>query len=128
MSKDNVILVQEIYRAFAERRFPAEYLADEFVWETAPDIPGAGTHEGHAAVRAYFRDWVGGWHRVESNVEQLIDRGDEVVALIHGRYLLTPDGEPFEAHFAHIWTLRDGKALHARATSGRTAEELGFEL
>jgi ketosteroid isomerase-like protein len=128
MSEDNVILVQEIYRAFAERRFPAEYLAEEFVWETAPDIPGAGAHEGHTAVRAYFRDWVGGWHQVESNLEQLIDRGDQVIALIHGRYQLTPDGEPFEAHYAHIWTLRDGKAVHARATSSRTAEELGFEL
>ena len=61
-------------------------------------------------------------------MEQLIDRGDQVVALIHGRYLLNPDGEPFEAQYAHIWTLRDGKAVHARATSGRTTEELGFRL
>jgi hypothetical protein len=29
VSKGNVILVQEIYRAFAERRFPVEYLAGE---------------------------------------------------------------------------------------------------
>ncbi len=122
------MLVQEIYRAFAEHRFPADYLAEEFVWETAPDIPGAGIHEGHAAVRAYFRDWVGGWHQAESNVEQLIDRGDQVVALIQGSYRPSPEGEPFEAYYAHIWTLRAGKALHARATSGRTAEELGFQL
>jgi ketosteroid isomerase-like protein len=65
---------------------------------------------------------------VESNVDRLIDRGDEVVVLIHGRYRLSPEADPFEAHYAHIWTLRDGKALHARATSGRTAEELGFQL
>jgi ketosteroid isomerase-like protein len=128
MSEGNVILIQEIYRAFAEHRFPAECLAEEFVWETAPDIPGAGTHKGHTAVRAYFRDWVGGWHQAESNLEQLIDRGDQVVALIHGRYRLSPAGEPFEARYAHIWTLREGKALHARATSGRTTEELGFQL
>jgi uncharacterized protein len=128
MSERNVTLVQEIYRAFAEHRFPAEHLDERFVWEMAPGIPGAGSHEGHAAVRAYFRDWVGGWQQVESNLEQLIDRGDQVVALIHGRYRLTRDGEPFDAHYAHIWTLREGKAVHARATSGRTAEELGFEL
>jgi ketosteroid isomerase-like protein len=128
MSKDNVTLVREIYRAFAERRFPNEHLAEEFVWETAPDIPGAGSHEGLAAVRAYFGDWVGGWQEVESNVEQLIERGDRVVALIHGRYRLTRDQAPFEARYAHIWTLRDGQAVHAQATSGRTAEELGFEL
>ena len=104
MSEDNLVVAREIYRAFAERRFPGKYLAEKFVWETAPDIPGAGTHEGHAAVRAYFRDWVGGWHHVESSVEQLIDRGDQIVALIHGRYRLSPKGEPFEADYAHIWT------------------------
>jgi ketosteroid isomerase-like protein len=59
---------------------------------------------------------------------RLIDRGDEVVALIHGRYRLRPDGEPLEGRFAHVWTLREGKAVHARATAGRTPEELGFRL
>jgi uncharacterized protein len=128
MSEDNLAVVEEIYRAFAERRFPGEYLAEEFVWETAPDIPGAGTYEGREAVRAYFSDWVGGWHQVESRVEQLIDRGDEVVALIHGRYRLSPKAKPFEARYAHVWTIRDDKAVRARATSGRTPEELGFRL
>lgn len=127
MSEDNLVAVREIYRAFAEHRFPAEYLAEDFVWETAPDQPGAGTHHGHDAVRAYFRDWVGGWHEVESNLEKLIDRGDHVVALIHGRYRLSPKGEPFEARYAHVWSLRDRKAIHARAC-GRTPQELGFRI
>jgi uncharacterized protein len=128
MSEDNLMLVREIYRAFSERRFPAELLADEFVWETAPNMPDAGTHKGHAAVRAYFRDWVGGWREVDSGLEELIDRGEEIVALIHGRYRLSPEADPLEARYAHIWTVGQGKALHARATSGRTAEELGFDL
>jgi uncharacterized protein len=128
VSEDNLAVVREIYRAFADHRFPAEYLADEFAWETNPELPGAGTYSGHGAVRAYFRDWVGGWREVESNVERLIDRGDQIVALIHGRYRLSPDGEPLESRYAHVWTLREGKAVHARATGGRTFEELGFRL
>lgn len=128
MSKENVAVVREIYRAFAEHRFPAEHLAEGFVWQTAPDIPGAGSHAGHDAVRAYFRGWVSGWHEAESEVERLIDRGDEVVALIHGRYRLSPSTHPIEGRYAHVWKLRDGKAMHARATSGRTSEELGFKI
>jgi uncharacterized protein len=127
VSEDNLAVVREIYRAFADHRFPAEQLADEFAWETNPELPDAGVYRGHSAVRAYFRDWVGGWHHAESNVERLIDRGDQIVALIHGRYRLSPDGEPFEQRYAHVWTLRAGKAVHARATGGRTPEELGFE-
>lgn len=128
MSEQTLAVAREIYRAFADHRFPAEHLADEFAWETNPELPGAGIYMGHEAVRAYFRDWVGGWRQVESNVERLVDRGDQVVALIHGRYRLSPKGAPFEASYAHVWTFRDGKAVHARATGSRTPEELGFEL
>jgi uncharacterized protein len=128
VSEENLAVVREIYRAFGEHRFPAEHLADEFSWETDPGLPDAGVYKGHEAVRTYFRAWVGGWRQVESNVEELIDRGEEVVALIHGRYSLSADGEPFESRYAHVWTLRDGRAVHARATAGRTPEELGFEI
>jgi ketosteroid isomerase-like protein len=127
VSQENLAVVREIYRAFAEHRFPAAYLAEDFAWETHPDQPGAATHVGHQAVRAYFRDWVGGWYDVQSNVERLIDRGDEIVALIHGSYRLSPDGQPLESHYAHVWTLRSGKAVHVRAT-GRSPAELGFEI
>jgi len=128
MSEENLAVVREIYRAFAEHRFPAEHLTEGFVWQTAPNMPGAGTHEGHDAVRAYFRDWVGAWSEAESNVERLIEQGDEVIALIHGRYRLSPNAETIEARYAHVWKLHDGKAVHARATSGRTADDLGVDI
>ena len=55
--------------------------------------------------------------RREVNVERLIDRGDEVIALIHGSYRLSAEGQPND--YAHGWTLRDGKAEHARALGSR---------
>ena len=51
-----------------------------------------------------------------------------IVALIHGRYSLSPEGAPIEGRYAHVWTLRDGKAVYVRATCGRSREELGFPL
>ena len=126
MSEENLAVVREIYRAFAEHRFPADCLAEEFAWET-PGGLDPGPYQGHEGVRAYFRDWVGGWHDVQSKVEQLIDRGDEVIALFHGSYRLSPDGQPIEDRYAHVWTLHEGKAVHARAT-GRSPEELGFRI
>jgi uncharacterized protein len=128
MSRDNVEIVRKIYRTFREHRFPAAYLADDFAWETNPGAPDAGTYEGRDAVKAYWRDWVAGWHDVDSDVEELIDRDDQVVALIHGRYRLSPETNAFEARYAHIWTLKGGKAVRCRATSGRSAAELGFEV
>jgi ketosteroid isomerase-like protein len=97
LSRDNVEVVREIYRAFREHRFPDALLADDFVWETNPSPPGAGTYEGRDAVRAYFRDWVAGWYEVDSDVEELVERGDQVVALIHGTYRVSPEAKPLEA-------------------------------
>ena len=128
MSQENVEVVREIYRAFAEHRFPAEHLAEDFVWETGPEQPDAGSYKGHDAVRAHFREWVGGWHQVESNVEKLTDQGDQVVALIHGRYRLSASGEAIEADYAHIWTLQAGKAIHAQefASQAEALEAAGL--
>jgi hypothetical protein len=57
--------------------------------EPIPPVPSTSSDN--------FRAWVGGWHDVKSNVERLIDRGDQVVALIHGSYRLSLDGQPLEA-------------------------------
>ena len=65
MSQDNAAVVWEIYRAFADHRFPAEYLPKEFAWETHQEQPGADT-QGHEGRPCLFREWVGGWHDVRS--------------------------------------------------------------
>jgi ketosteroid isomerase-like protein len=125
MSQENVEIVRRVYESFARHEFPADALADDVCWETNPNLPDADIHRGVDAVRRYFRDWVGAWHEVENEVEELIDRGGEVVALVHGRFRLTPDARPFEADYAHIWTLRDGQVVYVKSTADRSAPELG---
>jgi hypothetical protein len=49
VSKGNVILMQEIYRAFAEHRFPVEYLAGE-VPRSCIDVSLTRKHLGGEAV------------------------------------------------------------------------------
>ena len=43
MSEANLAVVREIYRAFAEHRFPAQQLAENFAWKTHHEQPGGGT-------------------------------------------------------------------------------------
>jgi ketosteroid isomerase-like protein len=117
VSQENVEIVTQVYRAIAERRFPSEYLHEDFAWETHPDQPGADTHRGHDAVRAYGRDWTGGWYDVKSDLERLVDHDDRVIALVHGRYRLSEQGVPIEDRYGHIWTLQGGKAVHARVVT-----------
>ena len=52
--------------------------------------------------------------RLPGRASELIAGGDQVVAL--GRYSGTyrETGKPMHADFAHVWTLRDGKAVRFR--------------
>lgn len=120
MPEAELELVRQIYEAFAERRFPGELFADEIEWKTWEELPDADTHRGIRAVRRFFADWVAGWAEVRSEVETLIDAGDRVVALIHGSFRLLEGSQPFESDYAHVWTVRDGKAQRVEAVDRAT--------
>ncbi len=125
MASENLELVRGVYAAFARHEFPAEGFAEEVCWETTPDLPDAGVHRGIEAVRRFFADWVAGWHDVSNEVDELIDRGDRVVALVRGRFQLQPGSRPFERDYAHVWTVRDGKIVYVRSTDRSDPEVVG---
>jgi uncharacterized protein len=121
MPEAELELVKQIYEAFAERRFPGELFAEEIEWKTWEELPDADTYRGIREVRRFFADWVAGWAEVRSEVETLIDAGDRVVALIHGSFRLLEGSQPLESDYAHVWTVRDGKAQRVEAVDRAAA-------
>ena len=115
MAEADVELVTRIYEAFGERRFPGELFSDDIEWRTWEELPDADTHRGIREVRRFFADWVAGWAEVRSEIETLVDTGDRVVALIHGSFTLLEGSQPLESHYAHVWTIADGKATRVEA-------------
>jgi len=86
--------------------------ADDIVWTEAVGFPLAGTYIGPSAVAenvfaALQRDWEG----YAVAIDELIVDGPTVVALgtYSGTYRAT--GKSFTARVAHIWEVRDGKAV-----------------
>ncbi len=115
MTAENVEVVRRIYEAFAAHRFPDELLDEGFEWTTHPDLPGAGTYRGRDAVRDFFAEWVAAWVEVRNEPRELIAAGARVIVLVHGRFQLADDTEPFETDYGHIWRIREGKALACEA-------------
>jgi ketosteroid isomerase-like protein len=82
--------------------------------EMIPDL--AEVYRGHEGVRTYWRRWFEAWRDLEFEVEDVLDAGDEVVALIvnqrqWGRHTgIATDLPPY----AQIFTLRDGKLVRWR--------------
>jgi ketosteroid isomerase-like protein len=117
MSQENVEIVRRIYRAAARRDSGAvlsEY--DSAVeWDIShhPLRPmfGADIYRGTQGLRDFFREWYAAWDDIENHVEELIDAGESVVAVVtdHARGLAS-GAEVTWAHAA-VWTIDDGRVI-----------------
>jgi ketosteroid isomerase-like protein len=119
MSRETVEMVERVL-AEAQHRPAAlwEVLDDEVIWEVgALDIPDvAGTAwQGPAAVREFFRRWIGPFDEWGYDVGDVIDAGDSVVVQIRQRGRGKGSGVTVESRFWLVWTIRAGKVVHATA-------------
>ena len=132
MSEENVQLVRGLLEAFErrdhERAF--EYYDPDIEWDAsriADVIPGAARiYRGHAGVRSYWRDWLSAWKDLKFEIEDIVDAGDEVVALIRnqrqwGRHSGIETAVP---SYSLVFTIREGKVVRWRAYPDR---ESGLE-
>jgi ketosteroid isomerase-like protein len=63
-------------------------------------------------VGAVMREWLSTWERpLRVEVEELIQSGDRILALVHWKGRGKGSGVEMEASGAHIWTFRDGRAV-----------------
>ena len=111
---NNLNAVQAVYDAFAKGDIPTVlgFLSADIDWTEAEGFPYAGTYHGPKAVlEGVFMRLGSEWEGYAAVPDELIDGGDTVVALgkYSGTYKRT--GKSFQANFAHVWKIRDGKAF-----------------
>jgi len=114
LQDQNVKVVQDAYAAFGRGDIDAmlNLIDDGVVWNgvygAGAHVPMSGERRGKAQVREFF-------NQVSRNVkfsrfepQQFIASDDKVVTL--GHYTsTTPTGKTFDADFAMVFTLRNGK-------------------
>ena len=110
----NLDVVQKTYDAFAKGDIPTvlNFLSADIDWTEAEGFPYAGTYHGPKAVlEGVFMRLGSEWEGYAAVPDELIDAGDTVVALgkYSGTYKRT--GKSFQANFAHVWRVREGKAI-----------------
>ncbi len=110
----NLNIVQSAYAAFAKGDIPGVLgvLDAEAVWTEAEGFPYGGTYYGpNAVLEAVFMRVGVEWDSFTVEPAEFIDGGDTIVALgkYSGTYKAT--GKSFQADFAHVWKLRDGKVV-----------------
>ncbi len=110
----NVDIIRGAYEAFAKGDVPAVLgvLDPNVAWTEADDFPYAGTYNGPDAVlNGVFMKLGSEWEAFSAVPDEFVADGDKVVSLgnYSGKYKAT--GKSFRTHFAHVWTLRNGKAV-----------------
>ena len=82
-------------------------------WAEAAGFPLAGTYRGHdAVVQGVFMPLGTDWEGWTVTPDSFVSDGDAVVAVgtYSGKHKST--GKSMTARFAHVWKLRDGKAVN----------------
>ncbi len=108
----NEDLIRSLYDAFARGDVPTVLGAfdPDITWTDAEGFPTAGTYHGPDAVlNRVFMPLVQDWDGFTVAPHDFIDGGNRIVSL--GRYSGTnkATGKAFDADFAHVWTVGDGK-------------------
>ena len=121
MSEENVKLMRRAYELFNEggpdALISAGMWSPEVVFDFSPsEIPGLGVYRGRDEVRAFFEeDWFGAFPFEEWEVvlDELIDHGDQVIAMHHQRGLGASSGAATQLEQGVIYTLRGGQTVRA---------------
>ena len=118
MSEQNKSLVEQAYNNFKSGNIEAllNLMSEDISW-TLPEmegVPFGGSRNGRAAVAEFFDKVIGSQEVVSFEPKELIADGDRVVALGRYDWRVKANHNEFGGGFAHVWTIRDGKAVEFR--------------
>jgi ketosteroid isomerase-like protein len=127
MPSQNVEIVRRAYAAWndGDPEHAIELLDPDVEWTLPAHFPDAETWRGRERVVEGLRALSASFDSLHLELHELIDAGDRVVALVHiqGRAAVTGLDLAGMGVDAHIWTLRDGRAVAVRMYGG-TGEAL----
>ncbi len=114
MNNNNLQIMRDGYENFAKGNIPAvlEIFDPKIEWTEAKGFPYAGTYRGPKEIgEQVFMKLATEWDGFRVTPAEFIDGGERIVVL--GKYSGTykDTGKSFQADFAHVWTLRDGKPV-----------------
>jgi ketosteroid isomerase-like protein len=112
---ENVDLVARAYEAFNREgaRGTLPFLAEDVVWDESRLPPRQpGVFHGHAGIMELDRQNTELWRDIRADVDSIVDVGDDtVVASLWARGRGRFTGEEVELSIAHLWKLKDGRAV-----------------
>jgi ketosteroid isomerase-like protein len=123
MSRRNIDALRPIYAEWGRGNWQPRFAvyADDFAWGWSDEFPGLATpsQASEEVLSARLREWLSPWEDWRCLAEDYVASGDHVVVLT--RYTGRGKGSRAEVDTrgAHLWTLRDGRAIRLEVFSSR---------
>ena len=106
-------------------------LDPDMEWHQPEPSPDAGTHTGRDSFERFLSSWIDSFEGFRVEPEQVVERGDRLIAVVRQSGRGRASGVQIEARIAHVWTVRDGVAVRwetvpepEQALAGATSPEM----
>lgn len=114
---EDIRVVRRIYRAIAAgSREVFQHLAPDIRWTTPPELPwtlpgSGGTYVGRRELAGYFANCLGHVDQLRVDVHELVESDGRVLMIGYERGTARTTGRGFAALCAHVWHVRNGRAV-----------------
>jgi ketosteroid isomerase-like protein len=122
-------LLREVYDALGRRDFEVlARLADpDFEMDLTDRVLNPATYRGAEGLARFIAEIDELWASMDLVIERVLERGDEVLALLQVTLRGRGSGVELRDRVAQLWTLRDGKLLRMRLRQDADAALADFE-
>ena len=122
-------LVRRAYTGLAQHDLPvlAELADPEFEMDLTERVLNPATYRGPEGLLRFLGEIEDLWASMEIDVERMLERGDEVLAVLLVKLEGRGSGVELESRIAQHWTMRDGKLLRMRLRIDAEAAVSEFE-
>ena len=129
MSQENVEIVRQAWEAFDRHDNKSALRLYDPEVEIHVGLTGGEVYRGLVGVEDFFRDWLATWDDYGSKVEEWIDVGDHVIAVIRVWGRGRQSRVAAEERQSHVWTLRHGRLWKLRRyeTRAEALKAVGLE-
>jgi ketosteroid isomerase-like protein len=113
LSEENLAIIREGFRAFAQGEVAAlaDLLDPEVEWQALEDPT---PKHGFDGVLESIAGWFEVWDDFHIDLEELIDAGESVVAVVKERGRVSGSDREVTERFFQVWTMRSGKVIAFR--------------
>jgi ketosteroid isomerase-like protein len=113
VSRDDVELVRRAYEAYSRGDLAAAASAysKDTVWDVSRFRPDVETHSGQEELAKNIGSWRETWSEHSFSLEQAVDAGDCVVAVINESGRGKASGAPVTIRYGQLIRVSDGKIV-----------------